>query len=121
MSVIDTVETNADGNRIILRAVDVKRYYYDAEGTVTKALDGVTLEVCRGEYISIMGPSGSGKSTLSYTLAGREGYDITSGSILYKGEELAALTPDARAAKGFFLALQYPVEIPGVSTIKLNW
>jgi len=64
-----------------------------------------------------MGPNGSGKSTLSYTLAGREGYEITSGRLLYKGEDLAALAPEERAAKGLFLALQYPVEIPGVTTI----
>jgi Fe-S cluster assembly ATP-binding protein len=80
-------------------------------------LKGLNLSIPAGEVHAVMGPNGSGKSTLSYTLAGREGYDITSGSILYKGEELAALTPDARAAKGFFLALQYPVEIPGVSTM----
>jgi Fe-S cluster assembly ATP-binding protein len=64
-----------------------------------------------------MGPNGSGKSTLSYTLAGREGYEVTSGSALFDGEEVTSLSPDARAAKGFFLALQYPVEIPGVATL----
>ena len=64
-----------------------------------------------------MGPNGSGKSTLSYVLAGRAGYDITEGSILYNGEDLAALAPEERAAKGVFLAMQYPVEIPGVTTM----
>jgi Fe-S cluster assembly ATP-binding protein len=64
-----------------------------------------------------MGPNGSGKSTLSYVLAGRAGYEITSGSIRYRGEDLTALAPEERAAKGIFLAMQYPVEIPGVTTL----
>jgi Fe-S cluster assembly ATP-binding protein len=64
-----------------------------------------------------MGPNGSGKSTLSYVLAGRSGYDITEGSITYNGEDLAALAPEERAARGVFLAMQYPVEIPGVTTM----
>ena len=64
-----------------------------------------------------MGPNGSGKSTLSYVLAGRAGYEITEGSITYNGEDLAALAPEERAAKGVFLAMQYPVEIPGVTTM----
>ena len=70
-----------------------------------------------GEVHAIMGPNGSGKSTLSYVLAGRAGYDITEGSIHYNGEDLAALPPEERAAKGVFLAMQYPVEIPGVTTM----
>jgi Fe-S cluster assembly ATP-binding protein len=64
-----------------------------------------------------MGPNGSGKSTLSYTLAGREGYEVTGGRIFYQGEDLTRLLPEERAAKGMFLALQYPVEIPGVVTL----
>jgi len=80
-------------------------------------LKGLSLSVPAGEVHAVMGPNGSGKSTLSYTLAGREGYDITSGSILFNGQDIAALTPDARASAGFFLALQYPVEIPGVATM----
>jgi Fe-S cluster assembly ATP-binding protein len=64
-----------------------------------------------------MGPNGSGKSTLSYVLAGRAGYEVTGGSISYRGEDLAALSPEERAAKGVFLAMQYPVEIPGVTTL----
>jgi Fe-S cluster assembly ATP-binding protein len=78
-------------------------------------LKGIDLALGAGEVHAIMGPNGSGKSTLSYVLAGREGYDVTAGSVLYKGADLLALAPDARARAGLFLAFQYPVEIPGVS------
>jgi Fe-S cluster assembly ATP-binding protein len=80
-------------------------------------LKGITLSIPAGEVHAVMGPNGSGKSTLSYTLAGREGYEITRGRILYRGENLTQLAPEERAAKGMFLALQYPVEIPGVATM----
>jgi Fe-S cluster assembly ATP-binding protein len=80
-------------------------------------LKGITLSIPTGEVHAVMGPNGSGKSTLSYTLAGREGYEITRGRILYRGEDLTQLAPEERAAKGMFLALQYPVEIPGVATM----
>lgn len=80
-------------------------------------LKGITLAVPEGEVHAIMGPNGSGKSTLSYALAGRDGYAVTRGRVLYRGEELIGLSPDQRAARGVFLALQYPVEIPGVATI----
>jgi len=80
-------------------------------------LKGLSLSIAAGQVHAIMGPNGSGKSTLSYVLAGRAGYDITSGSITYNGEDLGALAPEQRAAKGVFLAMQYPVEIPGVTTM----
>jgi Fe-S cluster assembly ATP-binding protein len=80
-------------------------------------LKGLTLSIAAGKVHAIMGPNGSGKSTLSYVLAGRAGYDITQGSIRYNGEDLNTLAPEERAAKGVFLAMQYPVEIPGVTTL----
>ena len=80
-------------------------------------LKGLNLRLEAGQVHAIMGPNGSGKSTLSYVLAGRAGYDITEGSITYNGEDLAAMPPEQRAAKGVFLAMQYPVEIPGVTTM----
>ncbi len=81
-------------------------------------LKGLSLQVKPGEVHAIMGPNGSGKSTLSYVLAGREGYDVTEGSVTYNGEDLLALDPNDRAAKGLFLAFQYPIEIPGVQTMQ---
>ena len=80
-------------------------------------LKGLSLSVRTGEVHALMGPNGSGKSTLSYALAGRDGYEITQGSIRYRGEDLAAMAPEERSAKGVFLAMQYPVEIPGVTTL----
>ena len=78
-------------------------------------LKGLDLALPAGEVHAIMGPNGSGKSTLSYVIAGREGYEITKGQILFRGEDLAPMQPEERAAKGVFLAFQYPVEIPGVT------
>jgi len=80
-------------------------------------LKGLSLSIAAGEVHAIMGPNGSGKSTLSYVLAGREGYEITSGTIRYRSEDLTAMAPEERAANGVFLAMQYPVEIPGVTTM----
>lgn len=79
-------------------------------------LRGINLEVKAGEVHAIMGPNGSGKSTLASVLAGRETYDVTDGSIEFFGKDLLELSPEERAAEGIFLAFQYPVEIPGVST-----
>lgn len=81
-------------------------------------LNGLTLNVKPGEVHAIMGPNGSGKSTLSYVLSGREGYEVTGGSVTFKGEDLLGMAPDQRAAKGLFLAFQYPIEIPGVATMQ---
>ena len=78
-------------------------------------LHGIDLSLAAGEVHAVMGPNGSGKSTLAYVLAGRDGYAVTKGEILYNGKDLAALTPEERAREGVFLGFQYPVEIPGVS------
>ncbi|MGH7312643.1 MAG: Fe-S cluster assembly ATPase SufC [Candidatus Rokuibacteriota bacterium] len=78
-------------------------------------LHGVDLEVAAGEVHAVMGPNGSGKSTLAQVLAGHPGYTVTSGEVLYEGQDLLALPPEERARAGVFLAFQYPVEIPGVS------
>jgi Fe-S cluster assembly ATP-binding protein len=80
-------------------------------------LDGLDLVVGAGEVHAVMGPNGSGKSTLAYVLAGREGYEVTRGTIRFLGRELLSLEPEERAAAGLFLAMQYPVEIPGVANM----
>jgi Fe-S cluster assembly ATP-binding protein len=78
-------------------------------------LNGISLDLPAGEVHAVMGPNGSGKSTLAYVLAGRPGYEVTSGSVLLKGQDLLAMEPEERARAGVFLAFQYPVEIPGVA------
>jgi Fe-S cluster assembly ATP-binding protein len=84
------------------------------DGPAKEILKGLSLAVPAGEVHAIMGPNGSGKSTLSYVLTGRDGYEVTSGKALFEGEDLLALAPEDRAAKGVFLSFQYPLEIAGV-------
>lgn len=80
-------------------------------------LKGVDLQIQPGSVHALMGPNGSGKSTLAHVLAGRDGYEVTGGRVLYEGEDLLALPPEERARKGLFLAFQYPVEVPGVNNL----
>ena len=82
-------------------------------------LKGINLEIKAGEIHAIMGPNGSGKSTLSHVLSGKAGYNVTEGSVAYRGIDLIEMAPEIRAREGVFLAFQYPVEIPGVSNIYL--
>ena len=81
-----------------------------------KILNGINLEIKPGEVHAIMGPNGSGKSTLASVLAGRENYEVTEGSVEFLGKDLLELSPEARAGEGLFLAFQYPIEIPGLTT-----
>ncbi len=92
--------------------LDIRGLAAEVEGK--PILRGVDLSLPEGEVHAIMGPNGSGKSTLAYVLAGREGYQVTAGSVFFEGQDLLAMDPDARAAAGVFLAFQYPVELPGV-------
>jgi len=93
--------------------LEIKNLHAAVDGT--EILKGLSLEINAGETHAIMGPNGSGKSTLSYVLAGRDGYKVTKGEILYKGQNLLDLSPEERAGEGVFLAFQYPLEIPGVA------
>src|SRR5271165_1591364 len=88
-----------------------------AEIADRKILDGLDLTVNAGEVHAIMGPNGSGKSTLAYVLAGKADYEVTAGEVLFEGDDMLAMAPDERAARGLFLAFQYPLEIPGVTTM----
>ena len=95
--------------------LEVKNLHVEIDGK--KILSGLDLTVEQGQVAAIMGPNGSGKSTLAYVLAGKPGYEVTEGEILLDGESIMEMGPDERAARGVFLAFQYPVEVPGVATM----
>src|SRR5687767_5721050 len=95
--------------------LEIKNLHAEVDGK--KILNGIDLTVEKGQLHAIMGPNGSGKSTLSYVLAGKPGYIVTQGEVLLDGEDLLAMEPDERAARGVFLAFQYPLEIPGVASM----
>lgn len=95
--------------------LEIKNLHATVEGK--EILKGLSLSIKPGEVHAIMGPNGAGKSTLGYTLAGRNGYEVTGGSVDFAGQDLFELEPHERAAAGLFLGLQYPVEIPGVSNL----
>jgi Fe-S cluster assembly ATP-binding protein len=99
----------------LMPMLEVKNLHVEIEGK--KILNGLDLAVNQGEVHAIMGPNGSGKSTLAYVLAGRKEYEVTEGEVLLDGENVLEMEPDERAAKGLFLAFQYPMEIPGVATM----
>jgi Fe-S cluster assembly ATP-binding protein len=94
--------------------LEIKNLHVEIDGK--KILNGLDLVVNKGEVHAIMGPNGSGKSTLAYVLAGKADYEVTQGEVLFNGESVLEMEPDERAAKGVFLAFQYPIEIPGVAT-----
>jgi len=95
--------------------LEIKNLHVEVEGK--KILNGLNLTVEKGQVAAIMGPNGSGKSTLAYVLAGKPGYEVTEGEVKLDGESVLKMAPDERAAKGVFLAFQYPVEVPGVATM----
>jgi Fe-S cluster assembly ATP-binding protein len=104
--------TDHDDGRATL---EVRDLHATVEGK--QILNGIDLVVRQGETHALMGPNGSGKSTLSNVIMGRPGYVITGGRVIFKGEDITSLTPDARAKRGLFLAMQYPTEVPGVSVV----
>lgn len=98
----------------MLKITNLSAAVDDGQKTI---LSGLSLEIPAGEVHAIMGPNGAGKSTLSYVLTGRDGYEVTGGSVDYMGQDLLAMEPEERAAAGLFLSFQYPLEIPGVPTM----
>ncbi|WP_019962101.1 Fe-S cluster assembly ATPase SufC [Woodsholea maritima] len=101
----------------MLKITNLHAQIENEDGEAKAILKGIDLEVPAGEVHAIMGPNGAGKSTLSYVLTGREGYEVTKGQIVFNGEDVSEAEPEVRAAKGFFLSFQYPVEIPGVPVL----
>ncbi|HPF47315.1 MAG: Fe-S cluster assembly ATPase SufC [Alphaproteobacteria bacterium] len=95
--------------------LEIKNLHVEVDGQ--KILKGINLTINPGEVHAIMGPNGAGKSTLSYAICGKEGYEITEGSVTFNGKDFLELEPHERAAEGVFLGFQYPVEIPGVSNM----
>jgi Fe-S cluster assembly ATP-binding protein len=98
-----------------MHLLEIKNLHVEVDGK--KILNGLELSIGPGSVHAIMGPNGSGKSTLAHVLAGKDDYTVTQGEVLFDGENILALEPDERAAKGVFLAFQYPIEIPGVATM----
>src|ERR1051325_1587744 len=94
--------------------LEIKNLHAGVEGK--QILKGIDLTINEGAVHAVMGPNGSGKSTLAAVLAGRDGYDVTEGQVLYKGNDLLDMDPEERAREGVFLAFQYPIEIPGVNS-----
>lgn len=101
----------------VMSLLEIKNLHVEIEDEGKKILNGLNLTIEKGQIAAIMGPNGSGKSTLAYVLAGRPGYEVTEGDILLNGESILEMEPNERAAKGVFLAFQYPVEVPGVATM----
>jgi Fe-S cluster assembly ATP-binding protein len=101
-----------EGKEMLL---EVKNLHVEIEDK--KILNGLNLTVEKGQVAAIMGPNGSGKSTLAHVLSGKPDYTVTEGEVLFNGENILGMAPDERAAKGLFLAFQYPIEIPGVATM----
>ncbi len=97
--------------------ININNLHVSVDEGATEILNGLSLEIPAGEVHAIMGPNGAGKSTLSYALTGRDGYEVTEGSVTFKGQDLLEMEPEERAAHGVFLSFQYPLEIPGVPTM----
>src|SRR4026207_719116 len=104
------------GKDVLMASLQIKNLHAEVDGK--KIINGLDLTVEKGQVHAIMGPNGSGKSTLAYVMAGKPGYEVVEGSILLAGKDVLAIEADERAAKGVFLAFQYPLEIPGVATIQ---